>query len=88
MTWFCSFAGRGKDPEESPQKDSQQAVGSGQPAQEEGVHRRAGEQVHKVTLHDSLTGALIDSLRSSLADKRVIKIIKCGPKTTDRLTSI
>lgn len=44
-----SHQGWGKNPEESSEKNPQQAVGSGQPAEEEGVHRRTGEQVGVLT---------------------------------------
>lgn len=43
------FAGRGANPEESSEENPQQAVRSGQPPEEEGVHRRTGEQVHVLT---------------------------------------
>lgn len=50
------FTGRGANSEEGPEEDPQQAVGSGQPAAEEGVHRRAGEQVTgQLTAAASLT---------------------------------
>ncbi|XP_075380841.1 cyclic AMP-responsive element-binding protein 3-like protein 4 isoform X3 [Mycteria americana] len=40
--------GRGADPEEGAEKDPEQAVGPGQPAEEEGVPGRAGEQGGRV----------------------------------------
>lgn len=37
--------GRGEGPQEGPEENPEQAVGPGQSAAEEGVHRRTGEQV-------------------------------------------